>query len=156
MDAEFNEYAAELLDSAGVLVFGRVTYQVMADYWPTPAARENDPVIAAKMNELPKIVFSKTLKNVDWQNSRLEKNNIIEVLMELKHVPGNNIIVGGSDLSLTLLKNKLIDELRILVNPIILGGGKTLFQGIGERYNLKLLKTRTFHSGVVALHYQLN
>ncbi len=155
VDAEFNEYAIEFLNSVDMLVFGRVTYQLMADYWDTPLARANDPIVAERMNNLPKIVFSKSLPSVEWQNTRLERESVPSVITTLKQFPGEDIaVLGSSDLMLTLIRDNLIDEYRIFVNPIILGGGKTLFKGINEQLNLKLVKTKTFGSGVVALYYE--
>ena len=155
VDEEFNELAIEQLNSVDVLLFGRVTYELMASYWPTPAATTNDPIVADKMNSLPKIVFSKTLSSVEWQNTRLVKENITEEISKLKQQPGKDLIIfGSSDLAVTLIQHGLIDEYRIMVNPVVLGNGKSLFKGIHHKLDLKLLKTRTFSSGNVLLYYQ--
>jgi dihydrofolate reductase len=155
VDEEFNEFAIEQLNSVDVLLFGRVTYELMASYWPTPAATTNDPIVADKMNSLPKIVFSKTLSSVEWQNTRLVKENIAEEISKLKQQPGKDLIIfGSSDLAATLIQHGLIDEYRIMVNPVVLGNGKSLFKGINHKLNLKLLKTKTFRSGNVLLYYQ--
>ncbi len=155
VDDEFNEQAVELLDNVDYLMFGRVTYQLMAGYWPTPTAISNDPIVAERMNSLPKIVFSKTLDKAEWMNTRLVKTNIEEEVSKLKQPPGKDIaIFGSSDLSLTLLQHNLIDEIRIMVNPVVLGSGKPLFQGINDRLKLKLLKAKTFNSGNVMLYYR--
>ena len=155
VDEEFNEYAIDLLNSVDVLLFGRVTYELMASYWPTPSATTDDPIVADKMNNLPKIVFSKTLKKTEWKNTRLVKENIAEEITKLKHQPGKNLAMfGSSDLALSLIQMGLIDEYRIIVNPVVLGNGKSLFKGINEKLNLKLLKTKTFSSGNVMLYYQ--
>ena len=155
VDEEFNEFAIEQLNSVDVLLFGRVTYELMASYWPTPAATTNDPIVADKMNSLPKIVFSKTLSSVEWQNTRLVKENIAEEISKLKQQPGKDLIIfGSSDLAVTLIQHGLIDEYRIMVNPVVLGNGKSLFKGINHKLNLKLLKTKTFRSGNVLLYYQ--
>jgi len=155
VDEEFNEFAIEQLNSVDVLLFGRVTYELMASYWPTPAATTNDPIVADKMNSLPKIVFSKTLSSVEWQNTRLVKENIAEEISKLKQQPGKDLIIfGSSDLAVTLIQHGLIDEYRIMVNPVVLGNGKHLFKGINHKLNLKLLKTKTFRSGNVLLYYQ--
>jgi dihydrofolate reductase len=155
VDEEFNEFAIEQLNSVDVLLFGRVTYELMASYWPTPAATTNDPIVADKMNGLPKIVFSKTLSSVEWQNTRLVKENIAEEISKLKQQPGKDLIIfGSSDLAVTLIQHGLIDEYRIMVNPVVLGNGKSLFKGINHKLNLKLLKTKTFRSGNVLLYYQ--
>jgi dihydrofolate reductase len=157
VDEEFNEFANRQLDSVDILLFGRVTYELMAGYRPTPPAATNDPITADKMNHLQKIVFSRSLSSVEWQNARLVKENIPEELSKLKREPGKDLIIfGSSNLSVTLLQHGLIDEFRIMVNPVILGNGKSLFEGVKERLNLRLLKTQAFRSGNVLLYYQPN
>lgn len=154
VDEEFNEYAIDLLNNVDFLLFGRKTYELMVGYWPTAFAIEDDPVIAEKMNNLPKIVFSKTLDKVNWQNTRLIKENIVDELTKLKQQPGKDMVIfGSSNLALTLIKHGLIDELRIIINPIILGAGHTLFNGISHQLHLELLKTKVFNSGNVMLSY---
>lgn len=153
VDDEFNEFAAHQLDSVDMLLFGRVTYEGMASYWPTPAAATDDPTIAEKMNTLPKIVFSRTLEKADWQNTRLIKDNIAEEIARLKQQPGKDLIIlGSSNLAASFINLGLIDEFRIMVNPVVIGGGKPLFGGVEDTLKLKLLSTRTFRSGNV-LHY---
>jgi dihydrofolate reductase len=157
VDEEFNEFAIQQLDDVDTLLFGRVTYEGMASYWPTQFAKENDPVVADKMNTVPKIVFSRTLDKAEWNNSRLVKEHIAEEVSKLKQQQGRDLaIFGSSDLAVSLLQMGLIDELRIMVNPVVLGNGKRLFAGIDEKLNLKLLKTQTFRSGNVLLYYQPN
>jgi dihydrofolate reductase len=154
VDEEFNEYAIDLLNNVDALLFGRVTYELMASYWPTPEAIANDPIVADKMDNLPKIVFSKTLERVDWKNTRLVKEHAAEEISKLKQQPGKDLVIfGSSDLALTLVKHHLVDEFRIMVNPVLIGDGKPLFTGIQSRLYLKLLKTRTLNSGVVILYY---
>ena len=155
VDEEFNEFANAQLDSVDMLLFGRVTYEMMAAYWPTDAAVMDDPVTAAAMNRLPKIVFSRTLPNATWQNTRLVGDNIAEEVARLKQQPGKDLIIfGSSDLSVTLIQAGLIDEFRILLNPVALGNGKSLFTGLTGRLDLELIKTRTFKSGNVLLYYR--
>ena len=155
VDAEFNEFAIDQLNATDLLLFGRVTYEGMASYWPTPAAIQNDPEVAGKMNSLPKIVFSRTLEKADWNNTRLIKSNIVEEILKLKRQPGKDIaILGSSDLASTFTRHALIDEYRIMVNPIVLGQGTPLFRGISGKFQLKLLKARAFKSGNVLLCYQ--
>lgn len=155
VDGEFNDYAIENLDSIDLLLFGRVTYQLMASYWPTEQSITDDPIVAGKMNSFPKIVFSRTLEKAEWENTRIIKENIAEEVSNLKNQPGKNIaIFGSSDLSLTLIKHNLIDEFHIIVNPVLLGGGKTLFEGINERINFRLIESKVFKSGNVLLKYQ--
>src|SRR3989442_9611126 len=155
VDEEFNEFAIHQLNELDTLLFGRVTYEGMGSYWPTQFAKENDPIVADKMNTVPKVVFSKTLEKAEWTNSRLVKDNIAEEVSKLKQQPGKDLaIFGSSDLAVSFIQMGLIDELRIMVNPVVLGSGKPLFNGIHEKLNLKLLKTRTFRSGNVLLYYQ--
>jgi dihydrofolate reductase len=157
VDEEFNKFAIEQLNSTDILLFGRVTYELMANYWPTEAARANNPIIASKMNAIPKIVFSKTLKHADWNNTRLIKENSAEEVSNLKHEPGKDIaIFGSSDLAATFMQSGLIDEYRIMINPVILGKGKLLFKRLNGKQNLKLRKTKIFSSGNVLLYYRLD
>jgi dihydrofolate reductase len=155
VDEEFNEYANDLLGKIDAILFGRVTYQLMADYWPSPSATRDDPIIADKMNNLPKIVFSKTLQKVEWNNSRLVKENIAKEIMKLKQQPGMDMVIFGSgSIVSNFMQLGLIDEYRIIVNPVVLGNGKPLFKGINDKHNLKLLKTKVLGSGAVILYYQ--
>jgi dihydrofolate reductase len=138
-----------------MLLFGRVTYQLMASYWPTPAARTDDPIVAERMNNLPKIVVSRTLSKAEWQNTRLVKENAIAEISKLKQQPGKDMaIFGSSDLTVSLAEAGLIDEYRIFVNPLFLGAGKPVLHGLQDRLHLKLINTRQFNSGVVMLCYQ--
>lgn len=155
VDAEFNEFSIDQLNATDLLLFGRVTYEGMASYWPTPAAMEDDPEVAAKMNSIPKIVFSRTLEKAGWNNTRLINSNVVEEVLKLKRQPGKDIaLFGSSDLASTFIKHGLIDEYRIMVNPVVLGKGMPLFRGISDQFKLKLLKARTFESGNVLLCYQ--
>ncbi len=155
VDAEFNDFAIEFLDSVDMLLFGRVTYQLMAAYWPTSEAIKDDPIVAGKMNKLPKIVFSKTLNKADWNNTTLVKDNIAEEISKLKRQAGKDLVIfGSSNFALTLIQDGLIDEFRIMVNPVVLGKGNPLFSGINGPLKLKLIKTRTFRSGNVMLYYE--
>lgn len=155
VDAEFNEYAVDMLNSVDLLLFGRVTYELMARFWPTPEAMKNDPIVAGKMNSLPKIVFSRTLGRAEWNNTRLVKDKIEEEIKKLKQQPGKDLVILGSGAIVSELAPRgLIDEHRIMVNPVILGKGNPLFKGINDRLDLKLTATRTFKSGNVLLYYQ--
>jgi dihydrofolate reductase len=155
IDDEFQQSAIDLLNSVDTLLFGRVTYLMMAEYWPTPAAIADDPVIAERMNSLPKVVFSTALKRVEWQNSTLMSGNIAEEVAKMKHQPGRDMVIfGSSDLAGELLKQGLIEEIRIIVNPLILGSGKTLLKGFNKRLKLHLLEARTFPSGSIFLRYR--
>jgi len=155
VDAEFNDFAIEQLDSMDILLFGRVTYAWMAGYWPTQIAIQNDPVVAGKMNVKSKVVFSKTLDKADWNNTRLIKKDIDWEISKLKGQPGKDLIIFGSgNLAVDLANLGLIDEYRLMLNPVVLGKGRGLFEGIDGKLKLKLIKTREFRSGNVLLHYR--
>lgn len=155
VDEEFNEFANEQLNTMDVILFGRVTYQLMASFWPTQFALENDPIIANQMNSIPKIVVSKTLDKADWSNTRLIKDNVAAEIEKLKQQLGKEMgIFGSAKLTVSLMQMGLIDELRIMVNPVILGQGNPLFKRSKDKLHLKLVKTRTFGNGNVLLCYQ--
>ncbi len=155
VDAEFNDFALKQLRTVDTILFGRVTYQGMASYWPTPTAIENDPVVAKKMNSIAKIVFSRTLNQAEWNNTRLIKGNIGKEMEYLKSLPGKNMIIfGSSDLTVTLGQMGLVDEYRIMVNPVFLGSGRPFLNGFEGKQSLKLLKTQAFKNGNVLLYYR--
>jgi dihydrofolate reductase len=154
VDQEFSQFALAQLREAGTLVFGRVTYEGMAAFWPTPAAEQSDPDVAKAMNTTPKIVISRTLAQVTWAGTQVISTGIEEELAKLKQQPGKDIVIpGSSTLTASLLQTGLLDELRIMVNPVILGQGRSLFAG-ADLTSLKLLKTQQFTSGNVLLYYQ--
>ncbi|MBI1805500.1 MAG: dihydrofolate reductase [Ignavibacteria bacterium] len=156
--AEENEYAAEGLKSESTLLFGRVTYEMMANYWPTPNAIKNDPIVAEGMNNADKIVFSRTLKKVEWNNTRLLKDNIVEEIKKMKSAsggPGKDMTLLGSGSIVTQFAEQgLIDEYQFMVDPVAIGNGTPIFKDIKHKLDLKLTMTRTFKSGVVLLCYQ--
>jgi dihydrofolate reductase len=155
VDEQFNEFAIEQLNSVDTLLFGRVTYEMMASYWPTPEAKKDDPIVAGKMNNSAKIVFSKTLAGVEWENTRLVKDHFVDEISKLKQQPGKDMIIfGSSDLAVTFIEHGLIDEYRIMLNPVVLGGGKALFTGLEKKLELELVKTKAFDSGNVLLYYR--
>ena len=154
VDEEFNEFAIEQLNTIGALIFGRVTYQLMAAYWPTPEAIASDPIVAGKMNDLPKFVFSKTLSEVGWGNTRLVNGDAVQEATRLKGQAGDDLFIFGSaNLAATFARAGLIDEYRIMVNPVVLGTGQPLFQGLDIRLELNLLDMRKFDNGNVLLYY---
>ena len=154
VDQEFSQFALAQLREAGTLVFGRVTYELMAAFWPTPAGEESDPDVAKAMNTTPKIVVSRTLPRATWSGTQLISTRAEGELAKLKQQPGKDIVIqGSSTLTAGLLQTGLLDELRIMVNPVILGQGRSLFAG-ADKTSLKLLKTRQFTSGNVLLYYQ--
>lgn len=152
-DEEFNDFAIDQLGQAGGLLFGRVTYQLMASYWPT--AGDDDPIVAGQMNTIPKVVFSHTLDHVDWNNTRLVKDNAAEEVARLKQQPGGDLFIFGSaNFTGSLLPHELIDEYRLIVNPIVLGSGRPVFEGVTDRLFLELVRTRTFQNGNILLVYR--
>jgi dihydrofolate reductase len=154
-DEEFNRFAAGQLRDSDVLIFGRATYGGMASYWPTQGAREDDPAIAELMNTMPKLVVSTTLASADWGDTRVVGANVAEELSKLKQQPGKDLAVLGSPtLTVSLIGMGLLDELRVMVSPVAIGDGKSLFRSTDHRLRLKLLQTRTFSSGNVLLTYQ--
>ncbi len=154
IDEEFFAYARKLLNEVDTILYGRITYEQMAAYWPN--AKDNDAAIAEKMNSLQKIVFSKTLDKAEWNNTKLIKEKIAEEIMRLKQQPGKDIVIFGSGTIVSELTHaKLIDEFRLIINPVILGNGNPLFKSINERRNLKLINTQTLKCGTVILYYQL-
>jgi dihydrofolate reductase len=152
---EESEYAAEGLKGGSTLLFGRVTYEQMASFWPTPDALKNAKVVAEGMNKADKIVFSRTLKKAEWNNTRLVKDNMVEEIKRLKQIPGKGLTVLGSGSILTQLAEAgLIDEYQLMVDPVLLGNGTPIFKNLRHKLDLKLTMTRTFKSGVVVLCYQ--
>jgi len=166
VDEEFNVFAAEQMREMGTILFGRRTYQLMESFWPSKQGLEDDPVVAELMNKTPKVVFSKTLEKVVetdvWKNIRLVKDNIAEEVGKLKNrqdLPAGRqekpiAVLGSNNFCVTLLELGLLDELRIMVNPVIIGKGTPLFAGIKSKLSLTLLKTRSFHNGNILLTYQ--
>jgi dihydrofolate reductase len=154
-DAEFNAFVADNASGGGQLLLGRTTYELFSSYWPTPTAIKNDPIVAQGMNTMPKVVFSRTLDKVSWSNTKLLKGDLISEVRKLKNEPGNGIaILGSGTIVSQLAPTRLIDEYQVVVNPIVLGKGRPLFDGIEKTLNLKLTKTRAFNNGKVYLCYQ--
>lgn len=154
-DPEWDAFAAGNASGEGALLFGRVTYELMASFWPTPAARERVPEVAEGMNRMPKFVFSRTLKHASWENTTLVKDDLVAAVRKMKHESGPDMaILGSGSIVSQLAQAGLIDEFQIVVNPIVLGQGKTLFDGVQERVDLKLINTRAFGNGNVVLTYE--
>jgi dihydrofolate reductase len=147
----FFSYARDMLRSADTLLFGRTTYLHMAGYWPSAPKDE----IADYMNNLAKVVFSGTLDKAEWNNSRLVKSDAAEEVLRLKQQSGKDIVIlGSATLASSLLQQGLIDEYRVILNPVLIGAGTSLFKGIKQTLRLKLQQTKLFASGVVVLYYQ--
>ena len=154
-DAEWNAFVAGNASGGGVLLFGRVTYELMANYWPTPLAFKNDPKVAEGMNNLQKVVFSRTLDTVSWKNTKLVKGDLVTEVRKMKAEPGEGMaILGSGTIVSQLAQAGLIDEYQMALIPVVLGKGRTMFDGINEKLALKLVKTRAFVNGTVVLWYE--
>jgi dihydrofolate reductase len=156
-DDEMHQHYSELLSNAGTILFGRTTYQLMESYWPSvvtnPTGNKPMDEFAVLIDNILKIVFSRTLRNVDWKNTTLKTEVIKEEVVELKQQAGKDIIVGSPSLIVALTHLDLIDEYQLSVQPIVLGSGLPLFKNVNNRIDLKLLKTKTFRCGAVILYY---
>lgn len=154
-DEEFLLYARDLCRSIAGLLFGRRTFEMMAAYWPTEEAMRGDPIIAERMNGLPKAVVSKTLVESRWNNSRIIRDRIGESVAELRQQAGGDIAIFGSGALVSgLLTLGLIDELRLFVHPTVLGRGRPEFHPMPERVELQFKSVRCMQSGAVLLTYQ--
>jgi dihydrofolate reductase len=160
-DEEIHQHYNELLRNADTLIYGRITYQLMETYWPTvvknPTGQKPMDEFAVLIDNISKIVYSRTLKSVEWKNSTLKKEIINDEVSELKKSPNGerkNILVGSPGLIVAFAQLDLIDEYQISVQPTILGSGLTLFKNIRDRIDLKLLKTKTFGCGAVTFYYE--
>ena len=165
-DEEIHQHYTDLLSNADTILYGRITYQLM-EYWrtllenPRPTGSSgrasdeksmNDFAIA--IDKIPKIVFSHTLKNVEWESAKLANRGIEEEVLELKQQSGKDILVGSRSLIIQLLKLNLIDEYQLCIHPVIAGTGLPLFENIKDRTILKLMKTKTFRGGALMLYYE--
>ena len=154
-DAEWNAFVAENASGGGVLVLGRITYDLMAGFWPTPFAMETMPVVAELMNNLPKVVCSRTLDKAAWNTTKLVKGDPAAEIRRMKQEPGEGmVILGSGSIVSQLAQEGLIDEYQIVVNPVVLGKGRTMFDGVKEKLILKLTKSRAFGNGNVLLCYE--
>jgi len=156
-DEEIHQHYAELLDNADVVLYGRITYQLM-QYWQTmlknPSGEKSMDDFAIAIDKIPKIVFSQTLKNTEWDSAKLSNKSLEEMVLELKQQPGRDILVGSRSLIIQLMKLNLIDEYQLCVHPVVAGSGLPLFENINDRTILKLIKTKTFSSGAITLYYE--
>lgn len=154
-DAEWNTFVADNAKSDATLLFGRITYDLMARFWPTAYAMESMPIVAEGMNRLPKVVFSRTLDQATWNNTRVVKGDLSAEVRKMKEKTGSDMVIMGSGSVVSqLAQDRLIDEYEVVVNPIVLGQGRTMFEGLKEKLNLQLTKTRTFGNGNVFLSYE--
>lgn len=152
---EAAKFANEASGADNTLLFGRKTYEMMASFWPTPMAAELFPVVAKNMNAAKKIVCSTSLKTADWKNTTLLKGDLVEQIKQLKQNAKNDITILGSGSLLTQLSDaRLIDQYTIMLDPIALGKGTSVFDGIQNKLELKLISSRVFEKdGIVLLNY---
>ena len=154
-DPEWDEFVSGNASGGGVLMFGRVTYDLMASFWPTPMAAKIAPVVAERMNSLPKVVFSRSLDKASWNNTKVVKGDIAAEVRKMKQEPGPGmVILGSGSIVSQLTEAGLIDEYQIVVHPIILGQGRTLFEGVTNKVRLNRTSSRAFANGNVVLCYQ--
>ena len=157
-DDELHQHYNELLTNAGALIYGRKTYQLMESYWPAvvkdPTGNKPMDEFALLIQNIPKIVFSRTLNHVEWDNARLAKRDVKDEVLELRQQPGKDIFVGSPGLIVALMKLNLIDEYQLCVHPVIIGNGLPLFKSINDRIIFKFIKTKILSSGSITLYYE--
>ena len=157
-DEEIHQHYTELIRNAGTLIYGRITYQLMESYWPTvvknPTGEKSMDEFAVAIDNVPKIVFSRTLKSVDWKNTTLKQEVSKEEILALKQQSGKDILVGSPSLIVAAHKLTLIDEYQLCIHPVIAGKGLPLFKNIADSVILKLMKTKTFSAGAIMLYYE--
>lgn len=155
-DEEIHEHYKELLNNSDAILYGRITYQLM-EYWKTivknPSGEKSMDDFALAIDKIPKIVFSHTLKNTEWESAKLANQPVEEMVQELKQQSGKDILIGSRCLIIQLMKHNLIDEYQFCVHPVVVGSGLPLFDNINNRLIFKLLKTKIFASGAIILYY---
>jgi dihydrofolate reductase len=157
-DAEWNAFVGENASGGasggGALLLGRITYEQMAGFWPTPQAMEMMPDVAKAMNSMTKIVFSRSMKKAEWSNTKLMKGDLAAEVRKLKKADQDMVILGSGTIVSQLAQARLIDEYQLVMNPIVLGKGRTMFEGVKDRLTLKRTNTRNFKNGNVVLSYE--
>jgi dihydrofolate reductase len=155
-DDEWTSFTSENASGEGQLLFGRITYEMMASFWPTPQAAQQMPVVARQMNALPKVVFSRTLNEATWANTKLVKGDLVTEVRRMKGESGKDMVILGSGSIVSQLAQAggLIDEYQLVTIPIALGKGRTLFDGVDHKVPLRLIKTRSFKNGNVVSYYE--
>jgi dihydrofolate reductase len=154
-DPEYKAFVEGNASGGGELLFGRITYELMASYWPTQHALQNNPIVAERMNNLKKVVFSRTLDKAAWSNTKLVKGELAAEIRKMKNEAGKGMaILGSGSIVSQLAQEGLIDEYQMVVNPVVLGKGRTMFEEVQEKLALKLTKTRAFSNGNVLLCYE--
>ena len=155
-DEEIHQHYTELLGQGDAILYGRTTYQLM-EFWRTildnPSEEKSMNDFATAIDKIPKIVFSRTIKNVEWESATIAKRELKDEVLELKQQSGKDIFVGSRSLIIQLIKLDLIDEFQLCVHPVVVGSGMPLFENIDQRTILKLIKTKIFRSGAIILYY---
>jgi dihydrofolate reductase len=157
-DPAFERYCDEMIDSVGLALYGRRSYELMLSYWPDAERNPKTPAdgaFARKMNALPKVVLSRTLERAEWNNTRIVKERVPEAIRALKAEPGKPIVAwAGAGLVRTLAEHDLIDEYRLIMHPVLLGAGTPMFQGVAQPRRLRLVRTSQLGSELVVLCYE--
>lgn len=157
-DEQLHAHYTQLLGKSGELLYGRITYQLMEDYWPTvvknPTGTKSTDDFAVMIENLPKVVFSRTMKSIGWKNARLATSTLEAEVLKLREQNGRDILVGSPSLIVQLTKLTLIDEYQLCIHPVIVGSGLPLFKTISDQLILQLINTRQFASGAIVLYYR--
>jgi dihydrofolate reductase len=154
-DDEWRDFVSGNAQGGGVLLFGRKTYEMMASFWPTPEAARQMPAVAKAMNQMPKVVFSRSMVEAKWSNTTLVKDDLVGAVRKLKTEPGPGMVIMGSGTIVAQLTAAgLIDEFQLVEVPIVLGRGRTMFEGLKQPVNLRRTNSRTFKNGRVLLCYE--
>lgn len=154
-DSEWQSYIERNARGNATLLFGRKTYEMMVAYWPTPMAAQTDPLFAERMNTAHKVVFSRTMESADWRNTRLVRTDAVEEVRTMKEEPGEDLVILGSgSLVAQLAATGLIDEFQIVIVPVALGAGRTIFDGLDHNIELSLTESRAFKNGNVFVRYE--
>lgn len=156
-DEEIHYHYSELLRNAGIILYGRITYQLM-EYWPpfikNPSGNKSMDEFAVVIDQIQKIVFSNTLKNLEWKSAKLATKNLADEISDLKQEKGKDVLIGSRSLIVEALNLGLVDEFQICVHPVIAGKGLSLLNNISNKIDLQLLQTKTFNSGAVIFYYR--
>ncbi|HVT86135.1 MAG TPA: dihydrofolate reductase family protein [Chitinophagaceae bacterium] len=156
-DAEIHQHYTELLNEGDAILYGRITFQLMKYWQPllkNPSGEKSMDDFAMAIDKIPKIVFSHTLKNVEWESARLANRSLEEEVSEIRQQPGRDILVGSRSLIIQLMKLNLIDEYQLCIHPVVVGSGLPLFENINDRTIFKLIKTKIFSGGAITLYYE--
>lgn len=152
---ESSGYAAEMLALGSTLLFGRLTYEFMASFWPTPTAKALMPEVAAAMNAADKVVFSRTLETADWKNTSIVRGDAVQAVKGMKESSAKELtVLGSASLLRQFSESGLVDEFQFMLDPLVLGEGRSIFKGVKHRLNLKLVSTRTLSDGPVLLYFR--